>query len=407
MRDEIVAEEGFSDERLRRKYKNKRGGDTGAGIVPGGKIKKRVPVGRAFGPEDIKSGFVAPKGAEYVVSEAGDPVLQQKLDKLTPQQVALIVVWGQNGNNISAAGKSVGYNPSYARWLFSNHPLIKEAVEYLEGMGLEDKEWLELLPEARMTMRSLLKCQDPKVRYWAAKDIVDRAEGKPTIKIDKTIRDERPSLSDGQMQLAFSLMQARGMNFTQAKNWVLEHPEESGRWIAANSRQKVRQIAALAESTLPPQDVSDLADVELVEAETVEAPEGGASLVRTPGRAARPEEAGDVGHADHPDDQQVEGAVLEGARDGARVREAQGGPHGHGDAPEHGGDAGQAEAGPGRQGAGNAARDGDPSATGAGAGVLRLDGGAGPVPAGSPAPVLARADADPGEERSTREAIPA
>ncbi len=101
--------------------------------------------------------------------------------------------------------------------------------------------------EARQTLRSLLLSKDPKVRYLAAKDIVDRAEGKAVARVDMTVREDKPSLTDGQMQLAFSLMRAKGIGFAEAVTWIQRNPDESDRWIRQNAiktgmGREVRQI---------------------------------------------------------------------------------------------------------------------------------------------------------------------
>jgi hypothetical protein len=198
----------------------------------GNKMPNRGPRRRRV--EDI------PKSGEQweVIEPAGmDPKLQEALQQMNTKQVALFCAWVINGRNITQAARQIGYNVSYAQRLFTQDPAFQEAKGYLQDIVmLEDQDWIECLPQARQTLRSLLNSPDDKVKYLAAKDIVDRAEGKPIARTTMTLRDERPTLSDGQMQLLFSIMQATGVGFAEAKAWMEKHPEESQRWIAENTK---------------------------------------------------------------------------------------------------------------------------------------------------------------------------
>jgi len=165
-----------------------------------------------------------------------DPALQEMTRKMNAKQLALFTAWVMNGRNLSAAARAVGYHPSYAHTLMKSSPVFERAAEYAnQKLEAEDKEWIECLPDARQTLRSLMRnSKDDKVRYLAAKDIVDRAEGKPVAKVDMQVRDERPSITDEEMQMAFSLMQQAGWTFPQAMEWMRSHPEKVQQWVGQN-----------------------------------------------------------------------------------------------------------------------------------------------------------------------------
>jgi hypothetical protein len=187
-----------------------------------------------------------------------DPKLRQALYKMNPKQVALFCAWVINGRNISAAGRQVGFHPVYARQLFTTHPAFKEAKRYLQSIVLmEDQEWIDCLPQARQTLRSLLVAKDEKVRYLAAKDIVDRAEGKAVARMDMTIREDRPSITDAQMQLIFSIMQTMSVGFAEAKAWVEKHPEESQKWIDQHVQKTLPAGREVAEVPAPNRDFEE------------------------------------------------------------------------------------------------------------------------------------------------------
>lgn len=215
-------------------------------VSKGPRPAKRKPLSQQAGvPQKRRPDRVAKvHGEEWqqVDPPGMDEGLKSALYQMNPKQVALFSAWVINGRNIRQAARTVGYSQDHAYDLFNNSPAFREAKSYLSAIVLmEDQEWIDCLPQARQTLRSLLIAKDEKVRYLAAKDIVDRAEGKPVARVDMTVRDERPSLTDGQMQLAFSLMQHSGIGFAEAVAWIRDHPDEAQVWIAANA---TKQLAA-------------------------------------------------------------------------------------------------------------------------------------------------------------------
>jgi hypothetical protein len=248
---------------------------TGFGHSGGKHRRKRGPLEGQLGKHVAKR---KPAGEEWVVDLPDDmnPILLDAVNKMNPKQVALFSAWVINGRNVSAAARQVGYHPQHARTLFKSHSGFLEAKNYLKDIVLlEDQEWIDCLPQARQTLRSLLNARDEKVRLWAAKDIVDRAEGKPTTRVDMTIRDERPSLSDGQLQLVISIMQTTGVSFAEAKAHVEAHPDEAERWIASNV---TKSLPATARD--PAKDIVDAAEVPPVTPEPPEDREALESLLR-------------------------------------------------------------------------------------------------------------------------------
>lgn len=210
-------------------------------------------------PED-GSAFTAPDGTPATtekVVEDGEvweiatppelhPELADAIKDLKPKEVALFCAWVMNGRNITGAARQIGMKPAYAQRLFSVHPGIRAAIDWLHNIVLpEDQDWTLLLPQARRTIATLLDARDEKVRFWAAKDIADRAEGKPTARLDMTIRDERPSLSEGELQLLFSIMQATGVSYAEAVTWIRSHPDDVQQWVGKHvSRTLLPPVAS-------------------------------------------------------------------------------------------------------------------------------------------------------------------
>lgn len=144
------------------------------------------------------------------------------------------MAWLTNGNNEKRAALQTGYTVKTVKEVLDSDP-VQEFILLVQAFRpTEAQEWIDLLPEARYTMRNLLRSEDDKVRYLAAKDIVDRAEGKATQKVDMTVRDERPGMSDEEMQLAFSIMQQAETGFAETVEWMRAHPDEVAEWIRKN-----------------------------------------------------------------------------------------------------------------------------------------------------------------------------
>jgi hypothetical protein len=176
---------------------------------------------------------------EVVGGDSLPPDLREILAQMDPKQVSLFTVWAINGRNISAAARQAGYNESHARRLFSMDTLFLAARRWVEtALYEEDLQWTELLPRARRTLRDLLTSKDEKVRFMAAKDIADRAEGKASVRVDMTITEHRPSLTEGEVQLAISLVQQADMGFAEARQWIYDNPEQVQAWISQNVSQQ-------------------------------------------------------------------------------------------------------------------------------------------------------------------------
>jgi hypothetical protein len=198
------------------------------------------------------------KGLEKEVERAG-PVRGGKLlyrlrtatgaeilpdEALTGEQGALLAAWVMTGS-ITEAARQIGMNPSYARRIMSQHPVVsvvkRKLEEHLKATG--DKAlvesvatWEELVPKAKGVMLSLLDSEDEKVRLWAAQDIVNRAEGKPTARVDHTVTHQNsPSLPEADVQLAVSLVSQLGWPLAQALEWIRQHPEEAAGWRLARA----------------------------------------------------------------------------------------------------------------------------------------------------------------------------
>ena len=164
--------------------------------------------------------------------------VKEVMDGATETEVAVISAMILNGGNASQAAKTLGMNASYVRRMVSNKPVIRKAVElYKHTMLSSLVEWSELIPLAKGTLQSLLHDPDGKVRYLAAKEILDRAEGKAVARVDMKVTDERPVLSELEVQLAFSMMKDLGWDYAACVQYIRDNPAETQQWV---DREKER-----------------------------------------------------------------------------------------------------------------------------------------------------------------------
>jgi len=225
------------------------------GVPANGKKPKRrgtvVPQGFPIPPEGYQS--VKRKltrqqwREEYGRALRADPGFTKAMQRLPPRHAALLVAWATNGNNIEAAAEALNYSVATAKTIEKTEG-FQEAQRFVDAfIPSEARQWLDILPEARFTLRDLMKSSDDKVRYLAAKDIVDRSEGKSITRIDMSIRDETPSMTDEEMQLAFSIMQQASLGFADTLTWMRANPQQVKDWIKANAKPLLKEGAVEAE----------------------------------------------------------------------------------------------------------------------------------------------------------------
>ena len=107
---------------------------------------------------------------------------------------------------------------------------LEEAQKQTEE---EIREWIELAPEAQQVLRDLLDSDNDRVRFQAAIHIIDRALGKVPQHVEQRI-EHRGTLTEIQMQCVLSLIAAHGLAYTEAEEYVREHPDEVHDWARQN-----------------------------------------------------------------------------------------------------------------------------------------------------------------------------
>jgi hypothetical protein len=159
------------------------------------------------------------------------------------RDLAFFCEWLLSGRNVSEASRKVGIsNQTGAKILRTT---LKAAKWYVDNnIPEERREWVELVPEAKGTLRELLKSKDHKVRFLAAQDIVNRAEGKPVGRTELKVEMPSVSLSDEEVQLVVSLMAARQIGYAEAVDLIRKHPEDAQRWIERNALKTEKAIQA-------------------------------------------------------------------------------------------------------------------------------------------------------------------
>lgn len=161
---------------------------------------------------------------------------EKDLLKARPEHIAFAVRYVMNGGNAGAAARSLGLREQQGRrWVIDNPVVLAAIAEYQRTATDVLQDFEVLSRRAIQTMVDLLDSDSDMVRLGAARELVNRAMGLPTVKVEQKVIHE-DGLSEVQMQCVLSLMAQKRMTLEEAKSWVLSHPDEVRAWA---SRQLV------------------------------------------------------------------------------------------------------------------------------------------------------------------------
>jgi hypothetical protein len=156
---------------------------------------------------------------------------QTRTDPRKAQFVAELVA---NGGNASAAARAVGWHPDTGRRLVSRDATIRATLQQVRKQAEgELQDWANLAGRAQHVLAELLDAEDSRVRLMAALAILERALGRVPQKVEQRV-EHRAILKDVEMQAAISLVAEHGLSFTEAVQYVREHPEEVQEWARQN-----------------------------------------------------------------------------------------------------------------------------------------------------------------------------
>lgn len=160
---------------------------------------------------------------------------KQDVIRLTENRMALLVEYKRNGGNVSKAAEAVGLNPSYARRVAAQDPGFRRLLQVVDEAPVTRViEWSKLVGKAQDTLIELLDGEDSRVKFMAAREILDRAEGKPTQKVDKREVKVQTQIDQDTMMNALRLLAAGAEeSLASALLRAQKHPEEVQKWLSS------------------------------------------------------------------------------------------------------------------------------------------------------------------------------
>lgn len=163
------------------------------------------------------------------------PSYSPKSVTLTEGRAALLAEYRLNGGNISKAAEAVGMNPSYARRIAAQDDGFRMLLKATDEAPMNRIiEWNRLVGKAQETLLELLESPDQRVRFMATREILDRAEGKPTQKTEKTETKVKVSIDQDTMSLALSLLATgKAPSLQEAILKARTEPEKVRAWLDA------------------------------------------------------------------------------------------------------------------------------------------------------------------------------
>lgn len=163
---------------------------------------------------------------------------------MTENRAAFLAELRLNGGNVSKAAVTVGINPAYARRLVTKDPVFKMLAKATKNAPLARlTEWSKLAIKAQETMAELLESTDQRVRFMAAREILDRAEGKPTQKVERKETKITATIDQETMMMALALVGSGSVGSLQ--EGILKartEPEKVKQWLEEGKQLSGREI---------------------------------------------------------------------------------------------------------------------------------------------------------------------
>jgi molybdenum-dependent DNA-binding transcriptional regulator ModE len=152
---------------------------------------------------------------------------------IPPHYARLIAELAMSDGNIRIASERAGISYVHARRLVAQNPAIREAVEAARAQVTSRMQrWVELAAEAQRTVQALLASESDQVRLSAAKEILDRAEGKPRQAVDVSVEEQEDAPDSITMRYAVALTLSRGIGLAQALEEAERRPEKVKLWLS-------------------------------------------------------------------------------------------------------------------------------------------------------------------------------
>jgi len=206
-------------------------------------------------------------GARPYKGYLGARVLSRDAPLRSDREQLLREALAYTGGDLRRAAALVGLNRATVERMIAENPELAEALEEARALVRSRlasvlRPWEELAPRAQEVLEAALMATkkdgtpDWKHRLEAAREILDRALGKPVARVEAAVEEAAgPALDPELAQRAMVVSIVRGLPAVEAVAWVRANPDEAERLCKAFATL-ADEIAARGEQVLTNQTQS-------------------------------------------------------------------------------------------------------------------------------------------------------
>ena len=206
-------------------------------------------------------------GARPYKGYLGARVLSRDAPLRSDREQLLREALAYTGGDLRRAAALVGLNRATVERMIAENPELAEALEEARALVRSRlasilRPWEELAPRAQEVLEAALTATkkdgtpDWRYRLEAAREILDRALGKPVARVEATVEEAAgPALDPELAQRAMVVSIVRRLPAVEAVAWVRAHPDEAEKLFAAFAAL-TGEIAARGEQVLTNQTQS-------------------------------------------------------------------------------------------------------------------------------------------------------
>jgi len=200
-------------------------------------------------------------GARPYKGYLGARVLSRETPLRSDREQLLREALAYTGGDLRRAAALVGLNRATVERMIAENPELAEALEEARALVRSRlasvlRPWEELAPRAQEVLEAALTAvkkdgtPDWRYRLEAAREILDRALGKPVARVEATVEEAAgPALDPNLAQRAMVVSIVRRLPAVEAVAWVRANPDEAEKLFAAFAAL-AGEIAARGEQVL-------------------------------------------------------------------------------------------------------------------------------------------------------------
>lgn len=184
-------------------------------------------------------------GARPYKGYLGARVLSREAPLRSDREQLLREALAYTGGDLHRAAALVGIDRRMAERMVAENPELEEALEEARALVRSRlvsvlRPWEELAPKAQEVLEAALVAvkkdgtPDWKHRLEAAREILDRALGRPVARVEATVEEAAgPALDPDLAQRAMVVSIVRRLSAVEAVAWVRANPDEAERLFKA------------------------------------------------------------------------------------------------------------------------------------------------------------------------------